>query len=332
MYGDQHVYHVTRMDDERAVTPPGYAEHSTGFRRQDLIGRKTGSHHMTMSTGILDPGGAVAATVHSYEKSLWIWSGELTLTMLGQRLTLRADDCAVVPVAVAHQLTAGHAGARWLETSAPVRLLPGDHRRDTFFVPGELTGGESGDEPGGVDLRDPRNRHFFRFDSSSMDLSRLARGSDPNAPEVSASMATALLAYSGIGIRMLADQRVGAQLHTMFMVEYQPTAVAHPHDHPFEEAYVFTEGRTEAVVAGGVELSLEPGDVLWTGSGCDHAFYNRTDGRTRWIETQSPQPPAQHSYRFNRDWEYLDRQLCAGVRVDPRSTGAAPDDTGTAPR
>ncbi|MFY1694738.1 cupin domain-containing protein [Solwaraspora sp. WMMA2101] len=329
MYGDQHGYHVTRMDDEQAVTPPGYAEHSTGFRRQDLIGRETGSHHMTMSTGILDPGGAVAATVHSYEKSLWIWSGELTLTMLGQRLTLRADDCALVPVAVAHQLTAGRAGARWLETSAPVRLLPGDHRRDTFFVPGELTGGGELD---GVDLRDPRNRHFFRFDSDSMDLRRLARGSDPNAPEVSASMATALLAYSGIGIRMLADHRVGAQLHTMFMVEYQPTAVAHPHDHPFEEAYVFTEGRTEAVVAGGVELSLEPGDVLWTGSGCDHAFYNRTDGRTRWIETQSPQPPAQHSYRFSRDWEYLDRKLCAGVRVDPRSAGAGPDDSGAAPR
>ncbi|WFE27844.1 cupin domain-containing protein [Solwaraspora sp. WMMD791] len=323
------MYHVTRMDDERAVTPPDYAEHSTGFRRQDLIGRETGSHHMTMSTGILDPGGAIAVTVHSYEKSLWIWSGELTLTMLGQRLTLRADDCALVPVAVAHQLTAGSAGARWLETSAPVRLLPGDHRRDTFFVPGELTGGG---DLGGVDLRDPRNRHFFRFDSDSMDLRRLARGSDPNAPEVSASMATALLAYSGIGIRMLADQRVGAQLHTMFMVEYQPTAVAHPHDHPFEEAYVFTEGRTEAVVAGGVELSLEPGDVLWTGSGCDHAFYNRTDGRTRWIETQSPQPPAQHSYRFNRDWEYLDQKLCAGVRVDPRSAEAGPDDIGTAPR
>ncbi|ROO59208.1 cupin domain [Micromonospora sp. Llam0] len=332
MYGDQHMYHVTRMDDEGAVIPPGYAGHSTGFRRQDLIGRETGSHHMTMSTGILDPGGAIAATVHSYEKSLWIWSGELTLTMLGQRLTLRADDCALVPVAVAHRLTAGRAGARWLEMSAPVRLLPGDHRRDTFFVPDELTGGEFGGEPGGVDLRDPRNRHFFRFDSSSMDLSRLARGSDPNAPEVSASMATALLAYSGIGIRMLADQRVGAQLHTMFMVEYQPTAVAHPHDHPFEEAYVFTEGRTEAVVGGGVELSLEPGDVLWTGSGCDHAFYNRTDGRTRWIETQSPQPPAQHSYRFNRDWEYLDRKLCAGVRVDPRAGGTGPADTGTAPR
>jgi len=30
---------------------------------------------------------------------------------------------------------------------------------------------------------------------------------------------------------MLIDQQVGAQLHTMFMVDYQPTAIAHPHDH-----------------------------------------------------------------------------------------------------
>jgi len=25
----------------------------------------------------------------------------------------------------------------------------------------------------------------------------------------------------------------------------------------------------------------------------------------RWLETQSPQPPSRHSYRFARDWEYL---------------------------
>jgi quercetin dioxygenase-like cupin family protein len=119
-------------------------------------------------------------------------------------------------------------------------------------------------------------------------------------------MATALLAYSGIGVKMLVDQRQGAQLHTMFMVEYQPTAVAHPHDHPLEEAYVMTAGEVEVVVDGETHI-LREGDVLWTGSGCEHAFYNRTDGVVRWIETQSPQPPAQHSYRFSRDWDYLSR-------------------------
>jgi quercetin dioxygenase-like cupin family protein len=306
------VYHVTRIDNALAIAPPDYAGFAEGFRRQDLIGRETGSHHMTMSNAILAPGGRIAPAVHSYEKSIWMFDGELELTMLGQAVTLRENDCAVVPVGVTHQLAAP-GGARWLEMSAPVRLLLSDHRRDTFCTgDGDLGAGSAA----GVDLRDPRNKNFFRFDDSAMDLGRLARGSDPGAPEVSASMATALLAYSGIGIRMLSDQRISAQLHTMFMVEYQPTAVAHPHDHPFEEAYVFTRGQTEAVV-NGAELTLGPGDVLWAGSGCDHAFYNRTDDRTRWVETQAPQPPAQHSYRFNRDWEYLGEQLCAGTRVGP---------------
>ena len=309
------MYHVSRIDDTLAETPADYRDHATGFRRQDFIGREYGSHHMTMGVSILDAGGRIDTTVHSYEKSLWILGGALTLTMLGQTLTLRRNDCAVVPVAVAHQLASAE-GARWLEMSAPVRLLPSARRRDTFFLPADLTPGDAAS----VDLRDPRNKNFFRFDEGSMDLRRLARGSDPSAPEVSASMATAMLAYSGIGIRMLADQRTAAQLHTMFVVEYQPTAAAHPHDHPFEEAYIFTEGETEAM-ADGKTFIMRPGDVLWTGSGCDHAFYNRTGGKTQWIETQAPQPPAQHSYRFNRDWEYLGEQLCAGTRADSATAG-----------
>ena len=35
----------------------------------------------------------------------------------------------------------------------------------------------------------------------------------------------------------------------------------------------------------------------------------RAGGRVRWLETQSPQPPANYSYRFNRDWDYLAERL-----------------------
>jgi len=31
--------------------------------------------------------------------------------------------------------------------------------------------------------------------------------------------------------------------------------------------------------------------------------------RVRFLETQSPQLPANHSYRFNRDWDYLAERL-----------------------
>jgi quercetin dioxygenase-like cupin family protein len=141
-----------------------------------------------------------------------------------------------------------------------------------------------------------------------MDVDNLKVGAPVDAPTVSASMATALLAYSGIAVKMLVDQRLGAALHTMFMVEYQPGGVAQPHDHPLEETYYILEGEVEAMADGDV-FTLGPGDVFWTGVGCVHAFNNRSTGRVRWLETQSPQPPANHSYRFNRDWDYLDRQL-----------------------
>ena len=32
----------------------------------------------------------------------------------------------------------------------------------------------------------------------------------------------------------------------------------------------------------------------------------------RWLETQAPQPPARHSYRFARDWDYLRQRLETG--------------------
>jgi hypothetical protein len=40
-----------------------------------------------------------------------------------------------------------------------------------------------------------------------------------------------------------------------------------------------------------------------------HSFLNKSDVTVRWLETQAPQPPANHSYRFNRDWDYLAERL-----------------------
>jgi hypothetical protein len=38
----------------------------------------------------------------------------------------------------------------------------------------------------------------------------------------------------------------------------------------------------------------------------------------RWLETQAPQPPSRHSYRFNRDWEYLESRLESGSETTIR--------------
>ena len=39
--------------------------------------------------------------------------------------------------------------------------------------------------------------------------------------------------------------------------------------------------------------------------GATWGFANAGDVPVRWLETQAPQPPSRHSYRFTRDWDYL---------------------------
>jgi mannose-6-phosphate isomerase-like protein (cupin superfamily) len=130
---------------------------------------------------------------------------------------------------------------------------------------------------------------------------------------VSASMRTALLVYSGITVKMMVDSDLGADLSTMFMVQYAEDGVAGRHDHPFEETYLFLEGRAEAEFDGETYL-LGPGDAAFAAVGCVHGFRNAGSGPLRWLETQAPQPPGRHSYRFARDWDYLRDTLGKGER------------------
>jgi mannose-6-phosphate isomerase-like protein (cupin superfamily) len=297
------MYYVTKIDGDKATTPAAFDAHSKGFRRQVLVTRATGSPHMTLSIGYLEPAGYVETALHSFEFSIYVLSGSLAVTTLGETTRLDADHCIVVPLGSTYSLRSLDGPVRWLQIASPAEIDDG-RRQDTFFTGASLT--ES--QPNVPDMRDPRNRNAVRFDADSMDLHKLAAGSNVNAPTVSPSMATALLAYSGIGVKMLIDQQLGAQLHTMFVVDYQPTAIAHPHDHPFEEAYVFIEGEVHALVDGDL-LVLRPGDVLWAGVGADHGFENRGSSLVRWIEVQAPQPPARHSYRFSREWEHLADKL-----------------------
>lgn len=297
------MHHATRIDDDAAKTPAIYEGHSEGFRRQVLVDRSVGSPHMTLSVGHLGARGSVDTQLHSFEISVYVFSGSLAVTTLGATTLLEANNCMVLPLATPYSLRAIDGPVKWLQMASPAELNDG-RRQDTFFT-GEVL---SESTPTAPDMRDPRNRNAARFDPESMDLKRLAGGSDVNAPTVSPSMATALLAYSGIGVKMLIDQQVGAQLHTMFIVDYQPTAIAHPHDHPFEEAYVFVEGEVHALVDG-EPMVFHPGDVLWAGVGADHGFENRGTGLVRWIEVQAPQPPSRHSYRFSREWEHLAAKL-----------------------
>ena len=284
-----------------------YVGNSENFSRCTLSGRPNGAVHVAVGLCALKAGGAIDLHVHSYEEIFYILEGSPVLVLDGRGFPLFPGACGVVPVGVPHTWHgAADNDARWLEVLAPPPR-EGNLPDDTFFL-GPVRGYRRTE----IDIRDPRSRHFFRFDEREMVLDNLKTAAAIGAPAVSASMATALLAYSGIAVKMLVDQRLDAALATLFMVEYQPGGAAHLHDHPLEEAYFMLEGELEAV-ADDVRYTLHPGDLLWTGAGSIHAFYNTSGRRVRFLETQSPQPPARHSYRFNRDWDYLKQKLAAAM-------------------
>jgi mannose-6-phosphate isomerase-like protein (cupin superfamily) len=120
-------------------------------------------------------------------------------------------------------------------------------------------------------------------------------------------MDTAILAYSGISVRMLVDRVFGAELLTMFTVDYEPNGSAQVHDHPFEETYFFLDGEIEAVLDG-IAYTVRAGDVVFAPVGSTHGFFNTGSGRVRWIETQAPQPPARHSYRWVDVWKRYEQE------------------------
>jgi quercetin dioxygenase-like cupin family protein len=285
---------------EDIVLAPARPENSSGLTVARLIGGHTGSTHTGLLLVELSDGW-VDSHVHSFETTFYVLAGEPTLYLDGVGTQLRPGACGAIPVGVEHAWRAGDT-ARWIEMCSP-RPRGADEPPDTFFL-----GPAPDSEPAVLDVRDPRTRNFFVLGAGDMDLDRLKRGAPVEEPTVSASMATAALAYSGITVKMLVDKRLDAQLQTMFMVGYQPGAVAHPHDHPFEESYYMLEGEVEAV-ADGERFTLRPGDVLWTGVGCIHAFYETQGNTVLWLETSAPGPPDRHSYRFERDWEHLAQSL-----------------------
>jgi quercetin dioxygenase-like cupin family protein len=286
---------VRRAAEADFATPKGWAATAPAYSRWAAVGEMDGAVHTGFGLCDLEPGGSLPLHVHSFEESVYVVDGTGVLDTAEGSYRMRPGDYALVPVGVPHRWrNDGDARVRWAEMQGPV---PRDrHDGDTVVVPDLPHRGELID----VDVRDPRTRRFGHIDPTHMDPGR----QDQASLSVSASMRTALLVYSGITVKMMVDSDLGADLTTMFMVQYEPAGVAGAHDHPFEETYYFLEGRAEAMFDGET-YECGPGDVAWAGVGCVHGFRNLGDGPLRWLETQSPQPPGRHSYRFARDWDYL---------------------------
>lgn len=294
--------HLVRTVDQAAFTvPSAFAALSKGFRRWSIVNGETGSVHQEFNICELDPGGSIDAHVHTFEESIYVLDGELICETGDGAYSLAPGDYGVIQVTAPHAFrNGGSARARWAEMLAPQPRLEGEG--DVYAVdalPKVL--------PVPVDARDPRTRSFGHISPDNMSPAKQTQ----DMLAVSASMRTALLVYSGITVKMMVDSDLGAQLSTMFMVQYEPAGMAGAHDHPLEETYMILEGEVDAWFDG-VQYRLKPGDTAWAGVGCIHEFRNPIHGIVRWLETQAPQPPRRHSYRFRRDWKYLEEKLEKG--------------------
>ncbi len=305
--------HVAPVDWSFADRPLASSPTSHGLARQVVVGPDQGAVHTELAVGALTAGGWLQRHFHSFEEALYVLAGELLVEIDGHAHRLGPGDYTLMPVGTWHALgNPGTAQARWLSLNTPQRIAPDAGRLDTFFA----------DEP--FDLAsldaaavrppfgDPRLRYVGHYDGTPPQAEALALD-DPARGRRPVGRDTALVVYSGISVKMLVDRVFGAELLTMFTVDYEPGGSAQVHDHPFEETYFFLDGEIEAELDGQTRI-VRAGDVVFSSVGATHGFFNDGDGRVRWIETQAPQPPERHSYRWLDHWRRFETDAAKGDR------------------
>jgi quercetin dioxygenase-like cupin family protein len=296
---------VGRLDWSFADSPALAGATSRGLARSRFIGREQGAVHTDLVAVALHPDGWLAPHVHAFEEAIYLLDGELLVTIGTVTHRLAEGDYALFPTGMRHALgNTSSTVARFLSLASPMRLDPADARKDTFF--------EAAHDLAAMDAAaqrppfgDPTLRFVGHYAGTGPQLEALAV-KDPARGRAPAGADTAILAYSGISVKMLVDRTFGADHVTMFTVDYEIGGSAQQHDHPFEEAYVFLAGEVEGELDGR-QYSFRPGDFAFAPVGSVHGFYNEGTERVRWLETQAPQPPARGAYRWLSSWERYER-------------------------
>jgi quercetin dioxygenase-like cupin family protein len=295
------MHYAGGVDWSFAQVPQPATPTVQGLSRSVLVGPKQGAVHTELAVGALQPGGWIQRHVHSFEEGLYVLEGALLLEIDGTVHALEGGDFALMPVGVWHTLgNPSDAPVRWLSVNTPQRIGPDAPRRDTYFAPGPMDLRALAARAARPAFGNPTLR-LVGHDAGMAAQADALRVSDPARGRAPAGMDTAILAYSGISVKMLIDRGFGADLLTMFTVDYEPGGAAQAHDHPFEETYFFLAGEVEAELDDEHRV-IGAGSVLFAGVGSVHGFYNTGSGRVRWIETQAPQPPARHAYRWIDSW------------------------------
>ena len=296
------AYHVASVDWSFTDRPQPDSAAMHGLSRSVLVGPEQGAVHTELAVGALAPRGWLNRHFHSFEEALYVLAGELLLEIDGHVHRLVQGDFALIPVGTWHALAnAGDEQTRWLSVNTPQRLAPDAGRRDTFFTSLDFDLAAFEARAGRPPSGDPRLRLVGHYEGTPPQAEALTL-TDPARGRRPAGMDTALVVYSGISVKMLVDRVFGAELLTVFTVDYEPGGSAQVHDHPFEETYFFLDGEITAELEGR-EHTIRAGDVVFAGIGSTHGFFNTGGGRVRWIETQAPQPPARHSYRWVDHWK-----------------------------
>ena len=296
------MHYVGRVDWSFADTGQEPTDAASGLALRCLIGRNEGAIHSELAVGALAKNGWIRRHVHSFEEALYVLGGELALELDGHVHALRTGDYALIPVGVWHALAnTSDEQVRWLAANTPQRVDGLGRFADTFYAGTPVNPAALAERAQRPRLGSPTLQWVGHYDgtppqSQALAIKDATRGRRP------AGMDTALLAYSGISVKMLVDRNFGASLLTMFTVDYEIGGAAQAHDHPFEETYFFLAGVIEAEFDGRT-YSLRGGDIAFAGVGSVHGFYNTGTERVAWIETQAPQPPDRHAYRWIDSWK-----------------------------
>jgi quercetin dioxygenase-like cupin family protein len=305
------VHHVTHIDWSFADHPLPASETSSGLARQVLVGPAQGAVHTELAAGGFAPGGWLRRHVHSFEEALYVLQGTLAIEIGGAVHRLVAGDYALMTIGTWHALAnGGDEQVRWLSVNTPQRLPVDAGRKDTFFARGAFDAAALVAAATRPRMGDPTTRFVGHYEGTPPQLEAL-RVDDPARGRRPVGMDVALQVYSGISVKMLVDRVFGSDLLTMFTVDYEIGGAAQAHDHPFEETYVFLAGEVNAELDGTAH-TFRPGDVVFAGVGSLHGFWNEGTGRVRWIETQAPQPPVRHAYRWAPTWTRFEEEQDAG--------------------
>jgi len=283
------MHYVGQSGKRPLISHPTYERYSEGYTHAALVDHTTGSVHTGLSRNQLASRGTLSRHVHSYEEGFYLLAGHVIVSIDEHAHLLGPGDYGAIKVGTPHAWrNVGSEPAQWLEMAAPQPKSYGKER-DTFFSSDGAIPTEA--EP--LDVNDLKGHLLGHFDVSQI---------PPADGRISAG------GLKGVFLQWMIDEKLGARHHRMLFIEYQPGVSIGLHDHTFEEAYFILSGEVEAVLDGERYLA-RAGDFLWTSVGCIHAFANVSAEPVRWLETFSPQPPAENVFRFMAEWEQRAKEL-----------------------